>query len=158
MKYAKFSYTLFIFLGVVISIPFLRWSAYPLWVIALVSFGGGLLCSIGVMINDNQSCRRLMENYPRQTLASSFASAIKAESHELPSELLELKPEQPCVHCGSNQVAEIVYGMPALTLEIKRELEAKRIILAGCMIYDKAPQWHCHQCGCDFGHFYAFKS
>jgi 2-polyprenyl-3-methyl-5-hydroxy-6-metoxy-1,4-benzoquinol methylase len=58
----------------------------------------------------------------------------------------------PCPHCGSNDVAKMLYGKPALTRQILEGLESGKIISGGCMIHGGAPGWHCNHCHQDFGH------
>ena len=57
----------------------------------------------------------------------------------------------PCPRCGSNDVAVIVYGKPLLTRRIMEGFDSGKLISGGCMVRDKAPRWHCHNCRKDFG-------
>lgn len=56
------------------------------------------------------------------------------------------KPRK-CPACGSQQVASILYGMPAFGEQLQRDLEAGKIILGGCCVSDHDPQWQCVGCG-----------
>lgn len=55
-----------------------------------------------------------------------------------------------CPHCGSSAIAEILYGMPAFSEELQRDLENKRIVLGGCMIMGDDPEHYCWGCGKEF--------
>ncbi len=60
--------------------------------------------------------------------------------------------ERPvCPKCGSNHVARILYGLPADSDELKRELDAKRSVLGGCVVTDDDPEWHCNECRREWG-------
>lgn len=56
-----------------------------------------------------------------------------------------------CPQCGSSNVAKILWGMPAFSEELERELDEGRIVLGGCCISGADPDWHCNDCGCEFG-------
>jgi hypothetical protein len=58
-----------------------------------------------------------------------------------------MESEHPaCPLCGSNHVASILYGLPDDSEELKRDVNAKKIVLGGCVITDDDPQWHCNEC------------
>lgn len=56
-----------------------------------------------------------------------------------------------CPECGSKNIAEILWGMPALDEELERNLDEGRIVLGGCCITDENTDWRCNDCGCEFG-------
>jgi hypothetical protein len=72
------------------------------------------------------------------------------------SEFLErlrvVKPKvaPPCPTCGSHQVAEFLYGLPDLD-RLRPDLEAGRVVLGGCCLFEDSPQWKCHACGHEWG-------
>jgi Immunity protein 35 len=67
--------------------------------------------------------------------------------------ILSLKPDGLlCPSCGSDKVIEIIYGLPAITQKIQKELEKKTITLGGCMVHENAPLWMCAICNCKFDH------
>ena len=51
-----------------------------------------------------------------------------------------------CPHCNSTNIAEILYGMPAFSKELDKELKTGKIALGGCMITDEAPLFQCNEC------------
>lgn len=56
-----------------------------------------------------------------------------------------------CPDCGSNEVARMLYGKPALSRKILTGLESGKLISAGCVVHGGAPEWHCQKCLTDFG-------
>lgn len=57
-----------------------------------------------------------------------------------------------CPFCGSKNIAEYLYGLPCFNKALEKDLEAKRIILGGCMIDGSEPIYHCNDCEKDFGY------
>jgi len=56
------------------------------------------------------------------------------------------KPEK-CPRCGSARIARIQYGLPRFSPELRRDIEAGRAVLGGCMISGDDPSWVCRDCG-----------
>jgi hypothetical protein len=54
-----------------------------------------------------------------------------------------------CESCGSQDVAEIIYGM--VTPDVEVEYPGRRIILGGCVIEATSPRWQCLSCGHSWG-------
>ena len=65
-----------------------------------------------------------------------------------PRERIEL-PRKPrkCPACGSGPVARIMYGMPAFSEELERDLDKGRITIGGCIVSGDDPDWECTACG-----------
>lgn len=61
-----------------------------------------------------------------------------------------MKKRIKCPYCGSNNTAEILYGMPAYDRELESKLKRKELILGGCCIGINEPQMHCNSCKKDF--------
>jgi len=60
------------------------------------------------------------------------------------------RSEMPlCPKCNSKSVIPIMYGHPSKKL--KKDHEKGRIHHHGCVIYDGMPEWHCKQCGNEWG-------
>lgn len=55
-----------------------------------------------------------------------------------------------CPYCGSEHIAEYLYGMPAYDELMQQEIQGK-VIFAGCVITNSDPRYHCNDCGKDFG-------
>jgi transposase-like protein len=56
-----------------------------------------------------------------------------------------------CPRCGSERIARILYGMPAFPEELRRELEAGRAVLGGCVVTGNDPRWQCTSCRYEMG-------
>jgi len=56
-----------------------------------------------------------------------------------------------CPRCGSERIARILYGMPAFSEELRRELESGRAVLGGCVITGNDPRWQCTNCSYEMG-------
>lgn len=52
-----------------------------------------------------------------------------------------------CPQCKSSRIARILYGMPAFSEKLNKDLEDERIVLGGCCILDDDPSWQCVACG-----------
>jgi hypothetical protein len=55
-----------------------------------------------------------------------------------------------CPRCGSDAVAEILYGLPAFSPELEMELDAGRLVLGGCTVWDGRADLSCTACGLEF--------
>lgn len=53
-----------------------------------------------------------------------------------------------CPKCKSENLAKILYGLPAFDDKPEKDLEEKKIVLGGCEVDDK--HWHCNNCGTEF--------
>ena len=69
----------------------------------------------------------------------------------LPPGFEKPKKKRKCPACGSESIAEIMYGMPMFTPELEEELRAGRLSLGGCCISDDSPRWECNECGKQWG-------
>ena len=56
-----------------------------------------------------------------------------------------------CPECGSNNIAEILWGLPAFTDELKKSLDEGKVVLDGCCISDDDPRCQCNECMSTFG-------
>ena len=56
-----------------------------------------------------------------------------------------------CPECGSDNVAKILWGMPAMNDEFEEDLAAGRVVLGGCCISSGMPEYRCNACGAEFG-------
>ncbi len=57
-----------------------------------------------------------------------------------------------CPRCGSERIAEILYGMPDLSGELRLDLEAGRVVSGGCKVTGNDPRWRCIRCSYEMGH------
>lgn len=58
---------------------------------------------------------------------------------------------EPCPKCGSTHVAICRYGLPNDIEALEPDLDAGRIRLCGCSLFDDSPQFHCNSCGFEWG-------
>ena len=58
-----------------------------------------------------------------------------------------VKKPRTCLECGSKRIAKILYGMPAFSDELERDIKSGKIVLGGCVITDEDPIWQCVDCG-----------
>jgi hypothetical protein len=49
-----------------------------------------------------------------------------------------------CPECGSENVAEIIFGYPGE--ELIGQSERGEIVLGGCCVTEDDPEWHCNDC------------
>ena len=57
-----------------------------------------------------------------------------------------------CPKCGSDDVAEYVYGMP--TPEAWKLEQEGKVIIGGCCPEEDAPEYRCNKCKKKFGKFH----
>lgn len=55
-----------------------------------------------------------------------------------------------CPNCGKSKIAKIIYGMPAYTKELQKDIDEGRVVLAGCMIENDTPSYFCRWCKTKF--------
>ena len=56
------------------------------------------------------------------------------------------KKPAKCPACGSSHMADILYGLPALSEKLQADLDDGRIVLGGCCVTDHDPSWQCAVC------------
>ena len=56
-----------------------------------------------------------------------------------------------CPECGSNKVANIIYGYVELSEDLKKELDAGRTRLGGCCVSEDSHVWRCNSCHHEWG-------
>ncbi|MCK4391764.1 hypothetical protein KAX17_02555 [Candidatus Bipolaricaulota bacterium] len=50
-----------------------------------------------------------------------------------------------CQQCGSQSIAEVLYGLPSYSEELRRDLASGKIVLGGCTL--RLENCHCNDCG-----------
>jgi primosomal protein N' len=58
---------------------------------------------------------------------------------------LAKKPDK-CPNCGSDKIADILYGLPAFSPSLEKMIEDQEIVLGGCCVSDEDPTWKCTAC------------
>ena len=56
-----------------------------------------------------------------------------------------------CPYCGSRNTARILYGLPAFSEELNREMENGKVVPGGCDISGNKPEYQCKDCSKKFG-------
>lgn len=59
--------------------------------------------------------------------------------------------KRKCPRCGSSDVAEYLWGLPAFSEQLEKDMADHKVILGGCCITGNDPSAHCNACGKDFG-------
>jgi hypothetical protein len=55
------------------------------------------------------------------------------------------KPPE-CPSCGSKKVAQILWGYPAFSRKLEKNLKEGKIVLGGCIVSGNDPEWQCVDC------------
>lgn len=55
-----------------------------------------------------------------------------------------------CPKCGNNNIAKILYGLPAFDEKMERDLQDGHIVLGGCEEDESNHHWHCNACKTEF--------
>lgn len=55
-----------------------------------------------------------------------------------------------CPKCGGQDVAKILYGLPAFDTKLEEDFRCGRIILGGCEEGVNNHHWHCNTCKNEF--------
>jgi hypothetical protein len=102
--------------------------------------------------------------HPRQAGQLGFSSKVWSEYHnkwvtenlhKYPNRLNKVrqfvsKKPSVCPVCQSKSIAQYLYGMPAYSEKLKKELDEGKTILGGCCISDQDPSFACQKCKTDF--------
>jgi hypothetical protein len=131
----------FLVVTVIVAAPFLIWSDLSKLVVLLLApvLSYVAIFALGQILN-------LLEGAGEEP---DFASISEAGDAGL---ALPRKPEGlSCPSCGSKDLAVILYGLPAMTEELKKALANQQVTLGGCLVHSEAPQWACNTCGHKFG-------
>lgn len=56
-----------------------------------------------------------------------------------------------CPNCGSDNIAEILWGLPAFTDELQEKLSEGKVVLGGCCVSLDDPKYKCNDCTHRFG-------
>lgn len=55
--------------------------------------------------------------------------------------------QRRCIHCGSKNVAKIIYGYVMITDCLEKKLDSGKVILGGCCVEPSiSPRWSCNEC------------
>lgn len=51
-----------------------------------------------------------------------------------------------CPNCGSEKIADILWGYPGYSEEMEKQIEEGKLVLGGCCVTDHDPEWECVEC------------
>ena len=80
---------------------------------------------------------------------SEYADTVTGLPFNIPFVVYHQEKVQ-CPKCGSKSVAQLLYGMPAFSDQLKKAIDEGRIALGGCCITGDDPQYRCNDCGHKF--------
>lgn len=75
-------------------------------------------------------------------------SIVEGEEWRISGRIYEIVP--CCPKCGKSKVSIILYGLPAYSEEMQKDIDEGRIFLAGCMVEDSIPKYICRWCKTKF--------
>lgn len=90
------------------------------------------------------TARIILDRTGRETNANPAPSDPDTTTLELVG--YEIPPVPNCPRCGRADSAYVLYGMPTLTDQLQRDLDAGRVKLGGCGIEKKQSRWICTHC------------
>jgi len=59
--------------------------------------------------------------------------------------------DNSCPFCKSKNIARILYGMPASSKKLDKDIKSGKLILGGCFVSDNSPVFQCNECGKKWG-------
>ena len=68
-----------------------------------------------------------------------WISFVEGEEWRNSGRIFEIVP--CCPKCGKSKVSIILYGLPAYSEEMQKDIDEGRIFLAGCMVEDSIPKY-----------------
>jgi hypothetical protein len=54
-----------------------------------------------------------------------------------------VKNPRKCPKCGSDKIANIMYGLPNNSPSLQQEIRENKIVFGGCCITENDPSWKC---------------
>lgn len=61
-----------------------------------------------------------------------------------------MRKPRKCPVCGSNRIADILYGLRMFSEKLMQEINAGKVVLGGCCLGEDDPAWQCADCGSAF--------
>ncbi len=104
--------------------------------------------------SDNRHISRLLRQGARLR-----CEVIEADPEDSPWHMLkvvvslEVKMEKRpgvCPECGGESIARYLWGLPARSEKLQRDIDEGRIVCGGCCVTGADPDWHCNDCGHDW--------
>lgn len=137
----------FLLVTALVAIPLLIWSELSTWIVLLAAPITSCVAihAFGFVVDFIEGSQ---EPYNRPH-SGDLDSLKKAEEEHL------VLPQEPegllCPSCGSESIATILYGLPAMSKNLEKAIENREATLGGCLVHAEAPQWTCNRCNHKFG-------
>lgn len=55
-----------------------------------------------------------------------------------------------CPHCGKSKISKLIFGMPAMSDELQKDIDDGKAKLAGCMLGEERSRYYCRWCKKEF--------
>lgn len=123
---------------------------------------GKLLCTRDQFVNVGMNVlgkREYIQKYPRAKNGIKWNPAddmcksvsiqiVDGDEWRLSGRIYKILPR--CPKCNKTKVAKILYGMPAMSEELEKQLDEGSVVLAGCCIEGEMPRYRCRWCKTEF--------
>lgn len=144
-------FVLFLLVTVAVAVPLLIWSELSTWAVLVAApiASYAVINVFGFVVDLIERRQKPYKgSYPGEKEVSlEFPEKAKEQPLVLPE-----KPEDlSCPSCGSQSIAAILYGLPAMSEELNKAVENREVTLGGCVVHEEAPRWACNACGHKFG-------
>lgn len=131
-----------------VAIPLALWTELTWWGVLLLSpplaFAGIWVVSAVIDFIERPAVREWGRQQSRMEKDVEVAGTT-------PGSFFDLANIPSCPKCHAGQVAKIVYGQSPEPEALQAYIDAGRVVLGGCVVYDGAPRWQCRNCGHSFG-------
>ncbi len=119
-------------------------------------------CPVEWIYNNNLNVlgiREYIQKYPRARKGIKWNPAddmckavniqiIEGDAWRLQGTITKIFP--CCPNCGKTKISRLIYGMPAMSVELEKQLHEGIIALAGCCVDDYIPKYRCQCCQTEF--------
>jgi hypothetical protein len=73
---------------------------------------------------------------------------VDGDEWKISGKVFKIMPR--CPKCNKTKLAQIMYGMPAMSEELEKQLDEGVVVLAGCCIEGEKPRYRCRWCKTEF--------
>ena len=140
-----------IFLAIVsglVAIPLSLWTDLPGWSLFLISPPTALvgLWALFAVIDflERPANRKWLEQHPAPPNRDEPTGTVDAS-------IFTHAQHRACPECDCDDLARVLYGLPADPNALQLYIDAGRVVLGGCLVTDDDPIWHCNVCKNRFG-------
>ena len=139
-----FLWFLLFLLAAIVAVPIAYFSSWPWWLVAASSIVAAfaLIKLFDLAVDTLEQAGVIDDDNP-----DNSDQLIR----EADTQIINLDQHTRCPACDSGDIAQILYGLPAIDREMERLLKEKKITFGGCAEDDTQPRWLCNQCHHKFG-------